>query len=160
MKKRRLIPVVAVGGVLAAIFSQFSLNLGVSRQDTTEVDPEAQPLEELPPDSVPIVSAEDSDSVINDAKLWLIDVLIDGQDYSVAAVTSEDKDPGKLERKPMTVSEIVQQVEYAEGDASGTRVRISRTPEAIAIAEQELTAALDDAGIAADSVERRQRLVE
>jgi len=161
MKKRRLIPVAAAGGVLAFVLSQFfSLNMAVNQVDTSVIDPEAEQSESVQVETETMVSTEDTPSVIQDAKLWLIDVLIDGDSYSVAAVTSASGDPTALQRRPMTVPEIVAKVDQAEGDASGTKVRISRTPEAIAVAEQELTAALDEAGVPADSVERRQRLVE
>ena len=106
-----------------------------------------------------MVSVEDSPSMIQDAKLWLVDVLIDGGDYSVRKVTDQTSDSDDT-RETMSIEDIVAAVDEAEGDVSGTRLRISRTPEAIASAEKKLAEALDKAGIAPDVVETRQRLVE
>lgn len=155
MKKRRVIPVVAAGGLLAFLASQFlSLNLGVTQSDSSVVDPDA----EESSTTTSVVSVEEP-SLLADAKLWLIDVLIDGDTYSVRKVT--DQTGGQeSERVIMSVTDIVSAVDDAEGDASGTKLRISRTPEALASAAKKLTTALDEAGIAADVIETRQRLVE
>ncbi|MEM9645254.1 MAG: hypothetical protein AAF989_09685 [Planctomycetota bacterium] len=166
MKKRRMVPVVAVGGLFAFLFSLiFSFNMGDgSSEADVENETASTPIEEPVIDDVEVsgqsvVSAAVEPSVLEDAKLWLIDVLIDGRDYSVQRVTDAESSTSQA-RVPMTVDEIVDAAQRAEGDASGTLVRISRTPEAIAAAEKELASALQEAGIATDAVETRQRLVE
>ncbi len=161
MKKRRVIPVVAAGGLIAFIVGQFfSFNLGVTRSDSNVADPDAEAVEEVQPDGPAIVQTPGDASLLTDAKLWLIDVLIDGQDYSVRRVTSDPSSADEVAREPMNVDQIITAAAEAEGDASGTRVRISRTPEAVASAEKSLATALQEAGIADDAIETRQRLVE
>lgn len=162
MKKRRVVPVVAAGGILVFLASQFlSLNLGITQSDSSIVDPDAESDQaaQSQTTSETVVSVDDESSMIEDAKLWLVDVLIDGNNYSVRKVTDQPTDT-EAERQSMSIEDIVAAVDQAEGDVSGTRLRISRTPEAVASAEKKLAEALDDAGIAPDVVETRQRLVE
>ncbi|WP_165701462.1 hypothetical protein [Crateriforma conspicua] len=160
-KTKRLLPIAAIGGILAFIAGQFfSINVGVNQSETSVVSPDAEPSDETSVDAPAMVQSGGESSMIEDAKLWLIDVLIDGTDYSVQRVTESNVGDDSPARQSMSLDQIVQAAGQAEGDASGTRVRISRTPEAVASAEKKLTTALHDAGIADDAVETRQRLVE
>ncbi|MFG0265843.1 MAG: hypothetical protein ACF8AM_11955, partial [Rhodopirellula sp. JB055] len=51
-------------------------------------------------------------------------------------------------------------VEAAPGDASGIKVRVSRTPSAIAMAEEFLLEELRQSGLDEDEIDRRRQLVE
>lgn len=173
MKKRILIPGVLIG-VLAYLASQFlSFNIGdlsiPSGSKMVSVDSEASP-------STPPESATTNKEVVDDAsqtlavardsaemlpeKLLLVDIVIDGDRFSVNRVTDLVDAVPQDARQPATIDEIIALVQAAQGDKSGTRVRISRTPGAVASAETRLMEALQKAGISSDEIERRNRLVE
>lgn len=173
MRKRILIPGVLIG-VLAYLASQFlSFNIGdlsiPSGSKMVSVDSEASP-------TTPPKSATTNQDVADDAdqtpavakgsaemlpeKLLLVDILIDGDRFNVNRVTDLVDAVPRDARQPATIDEIIALVQAAQGDKSGTRVRVSRTPGAVASAETRLMEALQQAGVSSDEVERRSRLVE
>ena len=169
MKKRILIPGAAIGGIAVYLATQFlSLNLGdlsvprgtemisvedrssaskASRTNEAEVDGVIQTVAEVPVEKIY-------------EKLLLIDIVIEGEYFTVNRVTNAVDTLPTHGRQPATLEEIIAMVEQAEGDKSGTRVRVSRTSEAIASAETRLMEALQTAGVNSDDVDRRSRLVE
>jgi len=169
MKKRILIPGAAIGGIAVYLATQFlSLNLGdlsvprgtemisvedrssaskASRTNEAEVDGVIQTVAEVPVEKIY-------------EKLLLIDIVIEGEYFTVNRVTNAVDTLPTHARQPATLEEIIAMVEQAEGDKSGTRVRVSRTSEAIASAETRLMEALQKAGVSSDDVDRRSRLVE
>jgi len=169
MKKRILIPGAAIGGIAVYLASQFlSLNLGdisvpsdtemnsvedrssaseASQNNEAEVDGVIQTMVEVPGEKIP-------------ERLLLVDIVIDGEHFTSNRVTNADDTMATNARQPATIEEIIAMVEKAEGDKSGTRVRVSRTSEAVASAETRLMEALQTAGVSSDEVDRRSRLVE
>jgi len=169
MKKRFLIPGAAIGGIAVYLASQFlSLNLGdisvprgtemisvedrssgskTSQNREVEVDAVIQKVVEVPGEKIP-------------EKLLLVDIVIDGDYFTVNRVTNAVDTVATHGRQPATIEEIIAMVEKAEGDKSGTRVRVSRTSEAVASAETRLMEAIQTAGVSSDEVDRRSRLVE
>ena len=169
MKKRILIPGAAIGGIAVYLATQFlSFNLGdlsvprgtemisvedrssaskASRTNEAEVDGVIQTVAEVPVEKIY-------------EKLLLIDIVIEGEYFTVNRVTNAVDTLPTHARQPATLEEIIAMVEQAEGDKSGTRVRVSRTSEAIASAETRLMEALQKAGVSSDDVDRRSRLVE
>ncbi len=175
MRKRVLIPGAAIGGLAIYLASQFlSFNIGDISIPTSSDMVSMQPQSASTgfPDTSAIVDEEPADSGGTESLsdeipevLVLIDVLIDGDQFFIARVTNaSDLKPTEtlsdVSRQPVTANEIVAQVSTAQGDKSGTRVRISRTSEAIASAETELIDALTAAGIDADEIDRRSRLAD
>ncbi len=169
MRKRILIPGAVIGGIAVYLASQFlSLNIGdisvpegsnvVSVGDNVSAVPSSESSaaeNEVSPKTVVEIDSETSP-----AKLLLIDVLIDDDRFEIEKVSETVGEQPASQRQLASVEEVVSMVRTAEGDKSGTRVRISRTPEAIASAETRLVEALQEAGINSDAIDRRNRLVE
>lgn len=85
-----------------------------------------------------------------------VDVLIDGDQYYVSVGR-----PGPLDqREPRTLSEVVELATSREGDESGVRIRVTKTFQAIARAEQRLVDDLRQAGLSGDEIDRRRTLVK
>lgn len=89
--------------------------------------------------------------------LAVVDVLVDGGEYFVLRRFASD---GLPIRDPMTLSGVLDLASRVPGDAAGLKVRISRTPDAIAGATDDLRDALRNAGFEEDQVDYRLRLVE
>ncbi len=84
----------------------------------------------------------------------VVDILIDGNQYLVVTEAGEDA------REPMTLDQIVAMTATVDGEPSGIRVRVARTPNAVASAEAAVMKRLTDAGLAADQIDARRQLVE
>ncbi len=169
MKKRILIPGAAIGGVAVYLASQFLLfdlgNIGIPK------DAEKISVEDLSPalkdeqlttagENVSKRAGVEVAAEKSPERLLLIDVVIDGDRFEISRVTDMvDAVPGER-RQSATLEEIIAMLGKTEGDKSGTRMRISRTPEALASAETRLVEALRKAGLSMDAVDRRNRLVE
>lgn len=173
MRKRILIPGLLIG-VLAYLASQFlSFNIGdlsipggskmvaVDSEASPATPPESATADREPADdaSQPQTLAEASPEMLPE-KLLLVDIVIDGDRFNVNRVTDLVDAVPQDARQPATIDEIIALVQAAQGDKSGTRVRVSRTPGAVASAETRLMEALQKAGVSSDEVERRSRLVE
>lgn len=173
MKKRYVIPGVLIG-VAAYIASQFlSFNIGdlsipsgsemVSTESGPSTSKSPQPTDIQPIDTVDASKSQSAVGTLAEMqpeKLLLVDIVIDGERYSVNRVTNlVDAVPSDA-RQPATIEEIITMVEQADGDKSGTRVRVSRTPGAVASAEIRLMDALQKAGVSSDEIDQRSRLVE
>lgn len=169
MKKRILIPGAAIGGIAVYLAIQFlSLNLGdISVPSGTDMDsvedrsssPQASESTHTDAEGNMKSIVEVPATTIEEKLLW-VDIVIDGEQFNVNRVTNmTDAIPSEL-RQPATVEEIIRMINDAVGDKSGTRVRVSRTSEALASAETRLMEALRAAGVNMDSVDRRNRLVE
>ena len=169
MKKRFLIPGAAIGGIAVYLASQFlSLNLGdISVPSGTEMNSvedrssasEASQNREAEADAV-IQKVVDVPGEKIPEKLLLVDIVIDGEHFTVNRVTNAVDTMATNARQPATIEEIIAMIEKTEGDKSGTRVRVSRTSEAVASAETRLMEAIQTAGVSSDEVDRRSRLVE
>lgn len=179
MKKRILIPGVLIG-VVAYLVSQFlSFNIGdlsiPNGSKMVSVESQASPT--TPRESITVAdAATTAKGAADDAgqpqsvaevsaemlpeKLLLVDIVIDGDRFNVNRVTDRVDALPQDARQSATVDEIIALVQAAQGDKSGTRVRVSRTSEAVASAETRLMEALQKAGVSSDEVERRSRLVE
>lgn len=174
---RKRIPIAIGGGIALLIASQyldFGLGFqngsgpGSGNQEQVSVDPNPS----RPPDSGTVESPEQSDAVtpneqaMRDAAAELeneladpprpnvVDILIDGNQYLVQTQT------GKTERKPMTLDQILAYAGTAPGNENGIRVRIARTPDAVAAAEASVMRKLSDAGLTIDQIDARRQLVE
>ena len=169
MKKRFLIPGAAIGGIVVYVASQFlSLNLGdisvprdtemISVEDRSSAS-EASQNREAEADAVTRKVVEVPGEKIPE-RLLLVDIVIDGENFTVNRVTNAIDTVAKHGRQPATIEEIIAMIGKTEGDKSGTRVRISRTSEAVASAETRLLEAIQAAGVSSDEVDRRNRLVE
>ncbi len=160
MKKRILLPVLGIGGLLVYLASQlFSFNLGLGVPESRNLVSVESP---SPSTQAVDTPTEESLQTVVEAtpKLLLVDVVIDGDEFSANRVTTAGDDGPMSQRERQTVEQIVTLVLEAAGDTSGTRVRISRTAEAIASAEAKLLEALQAAGISSDAIDKRSRLVE
>lgn len=168
MRKRILIPGAALGGIAVYLASQFlSLDVGdlsvPKETNTTSVQERSSEPSVIAPESaddVRLQTAVESPSANRSEMLLLIDVVIDGDRYLVSRVTSMMDVTPRTPREPGTLEEIIPMISEAKGDQSGTRVRVSRTAEAVASAETRLMDALNKAGISVDEIDNRSRLVE
>ena len=89
--------------------------------------------------------------------LAVVDVLVDGGEYLVLRGFAAD---GLPKREGMSLSGVLDLASRVEGAPDGVKVRVSRTPNAIAGAATDLTTALTAAGFVDDEVDYRLRLVE
>jgi hypothetical protein len=88
--------------------------------------------------------------------LAVVDVLIDGDQYRVGTTRLADQ----VQRETRTIGEITRACQEIPGDQSGVRVRITRTFQATAQAEQALVSALAEAGLSEDEIDLRRTLVQ
>lgn len=163
MRKRTPL-IIGGGGALILIASQlFDFGIGFRGDDELVVQPTAEP---KPSEASLPLSGDQSPDVQDDSPtIELIDVLIVGDQYQVASIvdsgaTADKSEDEPLTRSVMSIDEIVAAVSLATGGRSGVRVRIRRTPSAIAIAETFLLDRLGEAGLDEDEIDRRRRLVE
>lgn len=175
-RKLKLIPAAAMSVVLLAILSLLGLlNFNPpsisdsSTSDETSESEESDASESTPalvstellqsspsaPES-PESTSSDSGPSIALQPLTIVDVLIDGDDYLFAIGMRDET----LEREPRTVAEIVDAAANVEGDSAGVKIRIARTFQATAQAENELLSALKEAGMDDDAIDQRRTLIE
>ncbi|MEO9590120.1 hypothetical protein [Rhodopirellula bahusiensis] len=104
--------------------------------DDSETEPDSEP-------QLPVVAPE------------IVDILISEESFLVVTDANQPE-----QRKALALEELVSAVESAPGDSSGIKVRISRTPSAIAMAEEFLLEQLQKSGLDEDEIDRRRQLVE
>ena len=85
------------------------------------------------------------------------DVLVDGAEYRVIRRFASD---GRPIREPATLAEVLALAEAVPGSPDGLKVRVSRTPDAVAGAASDLMDGLRRAGLTEDQIDYRTRLVE
>lgn len=127
-----------------------------SRVELAESQSDAATTELVATESITPTEATNSAESKPLLPLERVDVLIDGDDYWLGLGQS---DTGVV-REIRSLGEVVGAIESSENDASGIRVRVTRTFQATAQAERALIAALSDAGLDDDQVDRRRTLVE
>lgn len=157
---RKRVPLVVGGGVVLLIASQF-LDFGLGFQDgdgsSVSTDPKTSSsivdaIVESEKDSSSVPSPSTTDAF--DVAPKLVDVLIDKDRYEVA--TADDSAP----RVVLGLDELIALVQTAPGDDTGVKIRISRTPNAIAMAESALLERLRSMGLNEDQIDQRRQLVE
>jgi len=74
----------------------------------------------------------------------VLHVLIDGRNYAIVKPEGD---------KPVTLEELLEQIQHFPGDRQGTRVRVSRTPASRTTAEIQLRDALVKAGLSEDEID-------
>lgn len=172
---RKRVPIVIGGGVALIIASQY-FNMGLGFQDgdgagTAEEQAEMASLENaiadiesMTPDAIfPEESDESTDTVPTEMSLVpaaptmppVVDVLIDGNQYLVS-MDAVDGD----QREAKTLDEIIAFAAQVPGEPSGIRVRVARTPDAVASAESAIMSRLTEAGLTKDEIDSRRQLVE
>ncbi|WP_047813731.1 hypothetical protein [Rhodopirellula islandica] len=161
---RKRIPLAVGGGIALLIASQF-LDFGLGFQSgeapsvstspdgssaildaivaSEEDSPEEAPTEPASESPLPLITPE------------IVDVLIDGESYLVITNANQPE-----QRNALALEALLSAVDAAPGDASGIKVRISRTPSAIAMAEEFLLEQLRQSGLDEDEIDRRRQLVE
>ena len=167
---RKRVPLVVGGGIALLIASQF-FNFGLGFRDgsgpgnsnDTQGQVSIVPNSSSRPKSItPDVTPEEAAMREAIAEIQtpvptlptVVDIMIDGNQYLV--ITRADND----EREVMTLDQIVALAATVEGEASGIRVRVARTPNAVAAAEAAVMKRLADAGLALDEIDARRQLVE
>ncbi len=167
---RKRVPVVIGGGIALLIASQFfDFGLGFrdgsgpgNSNDTQGQVSIAPSSSSRPKTSSPDVAPEEAAMREAVAELetsvstppTIVDIMIDGNQYLVITRAGDD------EREAMTLDQIVALAATVEGEASGIRVRVARTPSAVAAAEAAVMKRLADAGLALDEIDARRQLVE
>ena len=174
---RKRIPIVIGGGVALLVASQY-LNFGLGFTDGDGIneapeDPALVSLEEaisdvesFMPETVPGTEAAESaaaESAAAEMELVpatpslpeVVDIVIDDNQYWVA-MNAGDMD----QREAKSLDEIIAMASTLEGEESGVRVRIARTPDAIASAEAAVLSRLKEAGLSDDAIDSRRQLVE
>ncbi|TWT56139.1 hypothetical protein [Allorhodopirellula solitaria] len=168
MKKRG--PIIVGAGIALLAASQF-LDFGLGFQEGdgpgATSDPNAQV--SMDPTITPSPSQSERESTRDEAAEDsipsfaetpepsppdVVDILIDGSLYLVIVQA------GEATREPMTLDQIVAMASTVDGEESGIRVRVARTPNAVASAEAAVMQQLSDAGLAADEIDARRQLVE
>ncbi|MCC9645249.1 hypothetical protein LOC71_23470 [Rhodopirellula sp. JC740] len=159
---RKRIPLAVGGGIALLIASQFlDFGLGFQSGDAPSVSTD-------PNSSSAILDAivesesdaeEDTNEPMTDLDSMVVpdvaDVLIDGERYLVITNANEPE-----KRQPLTIDEVLALVMSSPGDNSGIQIRISRTPDAIAMTEEFLLQQLNNLGLDEDEIDRRRQLVE
>lgn len=168
---RKRVPIIIGGGVALIVASQY-FNMGLGLQDGDSAGTAAEQaemssledaiadVESMTPDAfTPNPSEEPAPAemtLVPAAALpEVVDVLIDGNQYLVA-VDALDAD----KREAKTLDEIVAFASEVPGEPSGIRVRVARTPDAVASAEAAIMARLGEAGLTKDEIDSRRQLVE
>ncbi|SMP47139.1 hypothetical protein SAMN06265222_102246 [Neorhodopirellula lusitana] len=167
---RKRVPIVIGGGVALLVASQY-LNFGLGFRDGNGIDGEAEDpalasieeaimeAENFTPEITPGSSANESAEMelvpVEPELPDVVDILIDGNQYWIAINASDLN-----QREAKTIEEILAMISTLEGDASGIRVRIARTPDAVASAEAAILLRLKEAGLPDDAVDSRRQLVE
>ncbi len=168
LRSLKLIPAAAISLIVLAVLSLLGLlnfnlpSLNDSAQQKQE-DAAAEQASETVSDQA-LVSAEllQSSNQTSEAPaqpllpLDWVDVLIDGDDYLFATGQRD----GDFVREGKTVAELVDAARSVSGDATGVKVRITRTFQATAQAEATLMAALTESGLNEDEIDQRRTLVE
>jgi len=168
-RKLKLVPAALLSIIILAVLSLLGLlNFNPpSLNDSTAEQSESEAEVEEETESVAENSFVSADALLKPTKtidqepaplepLDLVDVLIDGDDYLFAVGQYE----GEFVRETKSVAEIVAAAQESHGDASGVKIRISRTFSATAQAERTLVRALSEAGLSEDEIDQRRTLVE
>lgn len=157
MKKRARL---AVGGGIALLIagSFLSFNFGVGEGESV-VPGDAGPGEAEVAETESETPVTETINEPSGGAVQLVDVVIDNGQYWVALETETSTDNKQL-RAMQTLQQVIDSVQSATGDDNGFRIRVSRTPQAMAIAEADLMNALEDAGISSDRVDARRQLVD
>lgn len=155
---RKRIPLAVGGGIALLIASQFldfglGFRSGESPSVSTNPDGSSAILDA-------IVASEEDTSEETETPLpvvtpEIVDVLIDGEGYLVVTDANQPE-----QREALALEALLSAVQAAPGDSSGIKVRISRTPSAIAMAEEFLLEQLRQSGLDEDEIDRRRQLVE
>ncbi|NNJ26768.1 hypothetical protein [Alienimonas chondri] len=119
------------------------------------VTPEMVEAGEVGPEEVTGTRVDSSET--EGAPLAVVDVLVNGGEYLVTQRFASD---GLPIRKGMSLSAVLNLASQAPGAEDGVKVRVSRTPDAIAGAATDLMDNLRNAGLEEDEIDYRQRLVE
>lgn len=169
---RKRVPVALGGGVALIVASQFfdfglgfrdgsgpgnsaeDAELAAVEEAIAEIDspqpinPPASKIAEKSPAEMKLIPATPTAPPV-------VDILIDRNQYWIAT-DANDLD----QRAAKTLDEIVLLAQDVAGEPSGIRVRIARTPDAIAASEAALLTRLGEAGMNKDEIDSRRQLVE
>lgn len=169
---RKRVPIVIGGGVALLVASQyFSMGLGFQDGDsagTAEEQAEMLSLE----DAIADIESMTPEAVFPDGSVEfaptdmslvpaaptmppVVDVLIDGNQYLVSIDAADSS-----QREAKTLDEIIALAAQVPGEPSGIRVRVARTPDAVASAESAIMSRLTEAGRTKDEIDSRRQLVE
>lgn len=168
MRKRG--PLIIGAGIALLVASQY-LDFGLGFQDGSGpgdgTDPNSQvsldtivrrtPAKAVPDPAEETATVDDVPRFVPTIEPQLpdvVDIMIDGNQYLVLAHAGEQA------REAMTLDQIVAMTATVDGEPSGIRVRVARTPNAVASAEAAVMKRLADAGLAADQIDARRQLVE
>ncbi|TWT95609.1 hypothetical protein [Neorhodopirellula pilleata] len=169
---RKRVPIVLGGGVALILASQF-LDFGLGFRDGSGPGDAAQDAElaaveeaiadidSMPPIDAPATNLTDEPPAemelvpAKPAAPPVVDILIDGNQYWIAT-DADDLD----QREAKTLDEIIALAQNVSGEPNGIRVRIARTPDAIAASEAALLTRLGEAGMNKDEIDSRRQLVE
>ncbi|MEM6978941.1 MAG: hypothetical protein AAF539_04680 [Planctomycetota bacterium] len=157
---RKRVPI-AIGVVAVAVASQFvDFGLGFQQggdpEEPTEVRDEATPDRvAIDADSMIVEPTEESSPTTEPQIPEVVDIRIDGEQYWVITDASNPES-----RVPLTLDEITSLIAEVPGEANGIKVRVTRTANAIALAEAGLITHLRESGINDDQVDSRRQLVE
>lgn len=164
-------PLLIGGGIAVLVASQF-FNFGIgfrggSQNEASDVaDAPDASTDSSPAETPPVLTDAQAEPTEDLAILTppssstptapvVCDVLIVGDRYMVAT------DPAAPElRTALSIDEVLAMTGRVAGESSGIRIRIARTPSAIALAESALLRRLTDAGVSDDQVDSRRQLVE
>ena len=164
---RKRVPIAIGGGIAVVVASQF-IRFGIGLPDgegppavPSAADPPPIASEQPQPVSPPLQpeadQPNDSDvpSVLNAPPPSVVDVIIHEDRYWVMPSSKPE-----IPRRPMTREEVVAFAADVPGQPNGIVIRIARTPDAFALTETTLQAALKQAGIDDDWIDARRQLVD
>ena len=169
---RKTVPVVVGAGALLLIASQFLKldwrfpNIPIEEQVQDRISDAGEAIgdgvdkvkETLVGDETVDPSSKPENQYL---KMNHVDVIIDGDRYLIATKDQTEATKESIsQRKSVAVDEVVRLAKDLPGEANGIKVRIWRTSEATAQAEQQLLASLGAADVPADVIDSRSRLVE
>lgn len=172
---RKRVPVVLGGGVALLVASQFfDFGLGFTDGDgpadsaaeteLASIEDAITDVDSIQPNLTSKPSDEETEQLASEPMEFVpasltqpnvVDVLIDGNQYLVA-VNADDLD----QREAKTLDEIIAMTANASGEENGIRVRLARTPDAIAASEAAILTRLGEAGLTDDEIDSRRQLVE
>ncbi|MEM1227588.1 MAG: hypothetical protein AAGJ40_17960 [Planctomycetota bacterium] len=163
--RKRTSMMIGGGAVLLILGSFLDLGIGFPGGDS---DGESDGDSAKDADALVAVDADTSplDNVINEMVETVVeppepmlppvvDVLIDDDRYLVVVDAAQPD-----QRSAKTLPEIIAMAALVDGEDNGIRVRITRTPSAIAIAEAGLMKSLRSAGVDEDEIDSRRQLVQ
>lgn len=170
---RKRVPI-AVGGVIALVVASQYMDFGLGFTDGDgNLDGPGTPAEQAEMAAIEDAIAEvDSPLPMSPEELAtdpaaseltptppilppVVDVLIDGNQYWVA-INANDLN----QREPKTLDEILAMASTLQGEPDGVRIRVTRTPDAVASAEAAMMSRLNEAGLTADEIDARRQLVD